>query len=61
MGSILMFHRVCPENTKPRVQGNSGLEVTPDYLERLVKYFFSQGYEFLSLDSVHQQIREPKS
>jgi peptidoglycan/xylan/chitin deacetylase (PgdA/CDA1 family) len=60
IGSILMFHRVCPEENKPRIQGNSGLEVTPDYFEQLIKYFSGEGYEFLSLDDVYRRLNEKK-
>jgi peptidoglycan/xylan/chitin deacetylase (PgdA/CDA1 family) len=60
IGSILMFHRVCPEENKPRIQGNSGLEVTPNYLEQLIKYFFDEGYEFLSLDDVYRRLNQKK-
>ena len=58
VGSILMFHRVYPEVADPRLQGNSGLEVTPEYLEKLIIYFSSKGYEFLSLDDVYKRLRE---
>ncbi len=58
VGSILMFHRVYPEVAGPRLQGNSGLEVTPEYLEKLIIYFSSKGYEFLSLDDVYKRLRE---
>ena len=61
VGSILMFHRVCAEDTKPRIQGSSGLEVTPSYLEQLIKYFSAVGYEFLSLDGVYERLREKKN
>ncbi len=58
MGSILMFHRICPEENRPRIQGNSGLEVTPEYLEKLIQFFINKNYEFISLDDVHKQLRE---
>ena len=38
IGSILMFHRVCPADERIRIQGNSGMEVTPNYLESLIQY-----------------------
>ncbi|MBN2241515.1 MAG: polysaccharide deacetylase family protein [Acidobacteria bacterium] len=52
MGSILMFHRVCPEELKSAIKGNSVLEITPQYLERIVLYFRKKGYRFLPLDEV---------
>jgi len=56
IGSILMFHRVCPENTMPRIRGNSGLEVTPAYIERLIRYFLGKGFDFISLDDVYERL-----
>ena len=58
MGSILMFHRVCPKDAKIRIQGNSGLEVTPEYLEKLIQYLINEDYEFVSLDTVYDRLQE---
>jgi len=54
LGSILMFHRVCPEQPGPRIRGNSGLEVTPEYLEATIKYFMRNDYAFVSLDRIYE-------
>ena len=52
LGSILMFHRVCPESSRPRIRGNSGLEVTPEYLENTIKFLRKSNYEIVSLSRV---------
>ena len=49
LGSILMFHRVCPDSSTPRIRGNSGLEVTPEYLENTIRYLRENNYEIVSL------------
>ena len=58
IGSILMFHRVCPADSKIRIQGNSGLEVTPEYLEKLIQSLLKENYDFVSLDAVHDRLQE---
>ena len=61
IGSILMFHRVCPADGKIRIQGNSGLEVTPEYLEKSIQYLMKENYEFISLDTVYDRLQEEHS
>ena len=57
IGSILMFHRVCPADERIRIQGNSGMEVTPNYLESLIQYLIRLKYEIISLENVHERLR----
>ena len=38
-GVILMFHRVIPAESRPRIRGHARLEVTPEALEQTIKYF----------------------
>ena len=52
LGSVLMFHRVCPESSRPRIRGNAGLEVTPEYLENTIKFLRKNNYEIVSLSRV---------
>ena len=52
LGSVLMFHRVCPESSRPRIRGNAGLEVTPEYLENTIKFLRKNNYEIISLSRV---------
>jgi peptidoglycan/xylan/chitin deacetylase (PgdA/CDA1 family) len=49
LGSILMFHRVCPSSSSPRIRGNAGLEVTPEYLENTILFLRKNNYEIISL------------
>lgn len=50
MGHILMFHRVVPNIAERRIWSNSFLEVTTDYLEKVILYYQKHNYEFVSLD-----------
>jgi len=54
LGSILMFHRVCPNGSKRRIRGNSGLEVTPEYLESTIRFLRQNNYEIVSLTRAAQ-------
>jgi len=49
LGSILMFHRVCPNKDEPRIRGNAGLEVTPEYLENIILFLRKNNYEIVPL------------
>ena len=51
-GSILMFHRVCQEQDKSAIKFNSVLEVTAQYLERIILYFLKNDYRFAAIDEV---------
>ena len=53
-----MFHRVCPTDERMRIQGNSGMEVTPRYLESLIQYLLRLNYEIISLDSVYERLEK---
>lgn len=52
IGTILAFHRVCPRSERSRVNANSRLEVTPEYLENVIKFLATQGYEVISLEQL---------
>jgi peptidoglycan/xylan/chitin deacetylase (PgdA/CDA1 family) len=56
LGSILMFHRVCPSSSNSRIKGNAGLEVTPEYLENTILFLRQNNYEIVSLTRVAQII-----
>ena len=53
-----MFHRVCPSSSKPRIRGNAGLEVTPEYLENTILFLRKNNYEIVSLTRAAQIINE---
>ena len=58
LGSILMFHRVCPSSSKPRIRGNAGLEVTPEYLENTISFLHQNNYEIVPLGQVEKILNE---
>jgi hypothetical protein len=60
MGQILMFHRVVPPTGKLRIHNHESLEVSPEYLENLIQFFKTRGYQFLSLDDVMKLRPQPK-
>jgi hypothetical protein len=42
-GVILVLHRVVPEQSSPRIAANSRIEITPEFLEQLIEFFFTPG------------------
>lgn len=61
IGHILIFHRVCPDNGLRKSIWCKGIEVTPAYLESVVKYFLDQKYEIISLDQLVVALRRKKN
>jgi peptidoglycan/xylan/chitin deacetylase (PgdA/CDA1 family) len=53
-GSILLFHRVCAPPEQSQLKGNRCLEISPQYLERIIDYLGRKRYCILSLDDVHR-------
>jgi len=51
-----MFHRVCPESSTPRIRGNAGLEVTPEYLKKTIAFLRQNNYEIVSLSRIDKLI-----
>lgn len=54
LGHVFMLHRVLPEAQKNTFSYNRSLAITPEGLERWIKYFKHQNYSFISLDTLHQ-------
>ncbi len=52
-GVILMFHRVLPAESRPRVRGHAALEVTPEDLEQTIQYFARRNYIVYSPDDLY--------
>jgi len=50
-----MLHRVCNESDNDYVI-TKGLQVTPDYLDTMLKFFVSENYEMVSLDECYNRI-----
>ena len=53
-GVILMFHRVLPVESRPRIRGHAALEVSPETLEQTVNYFARRNYNVYSPDDLYQ-------
>ena len=53
-GVILMFHRVLPKESRPRIRGHAVLEVTPEALERTIHYFARRDYQVYSPDDLYR-------
>ena len=53
-GVILMFHRVLPAQSRPRIRGHAALEVTPEAIEQTIHYFARHNYRFYSPDDLYQ-------
>jgi len=57
IGSILMFHRVCKEETRDRIGGVAGMEVTPEYLENTIQLLKKNDYEIISLERLSEILK----
>jgi peptidoglycan/xylan/chitin deacetylase (PgdA/CDA1 family) len=55
LGHILMLHRVTPDLPK-RVPGQSHLEITPQRLEEIIRFFQARKYDFLALDDLPERL-----
>lgn len=60
IGHILLFHRVCKQDSAERLSRCSGLEVSPEYLEGVIRFFLKQNYEILSLGQLFDSLRVRK-
>lgn len=59
MGSILMFHRIVKDKGNLRIGRNTELEITEKYLEEIIQYLQKENYEFISLDELHNRLKDP--
>ena len=57
LGAILTLHHVRPARPD-RFQPNRLLEVTPDFLESVLRYLRRAGFALVSLDEMHQRLIE---
>lgn len=55
LGHILMFHSVLPQGTTSQYE-MAKYEVTPELLTMIIKFYIKAGYEFISLDHMHDKI-----
>lgn len=56
IGAILMFHRVRPASPSG-FQPNRSLEITPEYLDRVLTLVRAQGYDVVSLDEAVNRLQ----
>lgn len=57
-GSILMFHRVCPDDARPRLgKYTRTLEITPEIFEDIVIGLRGKGFRIVSLDAMVENLR----
>jgi peptidoglycan/xylan/chitin deacetylase (PgdA/CDA1 family) len=61
IGHILMLHRVCPSIPGVRLQGNAGMEMTPEKLVAIIQFFRDRDYDFISLDQLLQRLANRKN
>jgi peptidoglycan/xylan/chitin deacetylase (PgdA/CDA1 family) len=59
-GLILMFHRILPADSRPRIGGHAKLEITPEALEQTIRYFARRRYNIYSPDELHHFLTGPK-
>ena len=52
-GLILMFHRILPAESRPRIGGHARLEITPEAMEQTIQYFARRKYDVYSPDDLH--------
>jgi peptidoglycan/xylan/chitin deacetylase (PgdA/CDA1 family) len=45
------------EDKGPRIRGNQGLEVSKEFLEKVIIFFLEKDYEFVSLEQVFAKLR----
>lgn len=58
-GSILMFHRILPEDGRPRVH-TKALDVTPERLEEIILFFKSKKYDFIKMEQIESYLSGAK-
>ncbi|MCI7710732.1 MAG: polysaccharide deacetylase family protein [Helicobacter sp.] len=58
--AILMLHRIAPIDSN-KLPINEALKVSPEFLEAFIKEAKHQGYTFVSLDELTDNLKESKS
>lgn len=58
-GQILMFHRVVPQGVQSlRIHNHLSLEISPQHLEEVAKYYQRQNYDPITLDQISTWLNE---
>lgn len=61
IGYILMLHRVCPPDQGARLPALAALNITPEKLEALIRFFKYRDYEFISPDQLVERLINRKN
>ena len=57
-GVILAMHRVVADTGRTRIGANCRIEITPQFLEKLIIFFREKGYEIISIDQMHARLTD---
>jgi len=58
MGAIFMLHHVRPNGAaRHGFAPNSGLEITPQFLDAVIRYVVAKGYDLVSLEEAASRLR----
>ncbi|MBN2350557.1 MAG: polysaccharide deacetylase family protein [Bacteroidales bacterium] len=57
LGHILMLHRVVPAKKANRIENHQSLEISPERLEKIIRFYKNKSYHFLSLDQLYLQLK----
>jgi peptidoglycan/xylan/chitin deacetylase (PgdA/CDA1 family) len=61
MGHIFMLHRILPSSEREQYMFNKGLAITPQTLQKHIRFFKAQGYRFISMDQLAQELESSSS
>jgi peptidoglycan/xylan/chitin deacetylase (PgdA/CDA1 family) len=57
LGHIFMLHRILPSSEREQYRFNKGLAITPQTLQKHLRFFKGQGYRFISMDQLTQELK----
>ncbi|TLX75654.1 hypothetical protein E9993_08835 [Labilibacter sediminis] len=57
-GHVIMLHRVLPRDSRKRIHNHLSLEVTPDHLEEIIRYFIKEKYHLISIEKVESYLNK---
>lgn len=60
LGFILAFHRITEQSDRQRVNGASGLEISPEKITDIVDYYRKKGFAFISMDELCDGVQKKK-
>lgn len=60
-GFIVCLHRILPKKMHDLFWGENSMAVSPEYLEWMIKFVRSEGFEWISIDEVADRLFRPNS